>query len=466
MPMSVVTKGRKIALGAFALTFSCTKQSAESEGRSQPTAAPHQANAPQARAQRVCEEPLRHVISDLMAGSPVISADGRHVAFHTLSPLVTADTNGTNDVFVVDPTTGAVSRASALADGAQSKGDSRAAQLSGDGQFVVFESEAEYSTQGGYKVRDRYDIFVRDRRNGTVARAPNPYGHGPAANAGMPTVSSSGTRVAYWVVPVDPFTGVATASGQIQAWEPSSGRLRLVTRALDGNPASGTSTFPHLSPDGRFVAFQSDASNLVSGDINETTDVFLADLEKAKITRVSIDSQGADLFQASHSAQASADGRFVAFVTTGRAVPNDNNGAADVYIRNMMTGEITLASPRISVDRADHIREPSLSADGQRVAFSSLATNLVQNDTNGWSDVFVFDQRDGQVRRVSISGAGEQGNDGSHSPQISADGRYVLFQSGADNFVAGVKPNTGHLYIVDLDKLAECQRGLGRATEH
>jgi Tol biopolymer transport system component len=209
----------------------------------------------------------------------------------------------------------------------------------------------------------------------------------------------------------------------------------LVSATVDGGPSVGISGAPSISADGRFVAFSSSANNLVPGDTNRAYDVFVRDRQTGVTTRVSVDSAGAEGNNASGSPSISGDGRYVVFASSAtNLVAGDTNKVRDVFLHDMTTG----ATSRISVswlgEQADSDSfHPVISADGQHVAYDSYAGNLIWQDTNGVHDVFEFDRADNQVSRVSIDSNGQQGNGISQLPSISADGRYVAFSSGASN---------------------------------
>ena len=204
---------------------------------------------------------------------------------------------------------------------------------------------------------------------------------------------------------------------------------------------------PALSANGRFVAFQTAASNLVQGDTNDQDDVFVYDRLTRKITRISVDSNGNQGTRNSVFPVLSADGRFVAFLSSAdNLVPGDTNGADDVFVHDRLKGKTT----RVSVDSAGtqgnagtDFGRIGISADARYVAFTSYASNLVPGDTNARRDVFVHDRRSGQTVRVSVDSAGNQG----YGPEamypeerdvsISADGRCVAYTSRAATLVTG-----------------------------
>src|SRR5947208_2896559 len=183
------------------------------------------------------------------------------------------------------------------------------------------------------------------------------------------------------------------------------------------------------SPAGRFGPSYSSAADPVGGDTNGGRDVFVRERKTGKSTRVGVDSHGAQGNGDSEGPSISADGRFVAFYSfASNLVAGDTNGVIDVFVRDRKTGKTT----RVSVNshgaqgKGDSF-VPSISADGRFVAFNSFASNLVGGDTNTVSDVFVRDRKTGKTDPLSVYSHGAQGNGDSFIPSISADGRFVAF---------------------------------------
>jgi Tol biopolymer transport system component len=200
---------------------------------------------------------------------------------------------------------------------------------------------------------------------------------------------------------------------------------------------NGPSFEPAVSGDGRYVAIRSAASNLVDGDTNGVDDIFVSDLAAFSTSRVSLTSAGGQVGGASYEPAISADGRYVAFRSAASGiVAGDSNGVADVFVRDRTAG----TTERVSVDGAGGQANgasyvPSVSADGRYVAFQSAASNLVGGDTNGADDVFVRDRTAGTTIRVSVGAGGVQANGASGSPAMSANGGFVAFDSSASNLV-------------------------------
>lgn len=319
-----------------------------------------------------------------------ISTDGRFVAFVSLaSTLVADDTNGTSDVFVHDRVTGTTERVSVTSRGRQSTGGDAGGVLdtnwgppaiSANGRYVAFASSATNLVKGDRNTVP--DVFVRDRIAGTTER------------------------------------------------------MSVASRKVDAN---GESSQPTISADGRFVAFASFADNLVPNDTNFTSDVFVVDRTGGGPQRVSVSNTGQQGENRSDGPSISADGRFVAFMSSSDAlVPGDNDGASDVFVRDRAAGTtegISVAPTPTGFGATSS--SPAITPDGRFVAFDSWEPDLVPGDTNNSFDVFVRDRATGALERVSVSSTGVQGDDWSLAPAISSDGRFVAFHSIAANLVAG-----------------------------
>jgi Tol biopolymer transport system component len=313
---------------------------------------------------------------------PSISADGRYVAFESdASNLVAGDNNGARDVFVRDRLGGTTERVSVSSAEEEGNSASEWSSISADGRYVAFQSEATNLVEGD--TNGIMDVFVRDRLAGTTERV---------------SVSSA---------------------------------------EEEGNSASELSS---ISADGRYVAFQSEATNLVEGDSNAAADILVRDRLSGETERVSVSTAGGEGDSDSWSPSISADARYVAFQSYAtNLVEGDSNGLFDVFVRD----RLAMTTERVSVSSAEAEGNsesgwyPSISADGRYVTFSSQATNLVEGDTNGMWDVFVRDRLFGTTERVSVSSAGAEGYCCSVWPAISADGRYVAFDSWSTNLVPG-----------------------------
>jgi len=214
-----------------------------------------------------------------------------------------------------------------------------------------------------------------------------------------------------------------------------TGLVSVNSAEMQGNDLSYPGA---ISADGRYIAFSSYADNLVSGDTNGVYDVFVRDSLTGKTRRVSVSSAKTQGNNYSESAAISANGRYVLFGSLAdNLVEGDTNGVFDAFVRDIATGKTARVSVNSAGVQGNNESIPSaISADGRYVVFSSIADNLVDKDTNGSSDVFIHDRLKGTTKRLSVSSAGKEGNNDSESVAISADGRYVAFSSWADNLVA------------------------------
>jgi Ca2+-binding RTX toxin-like protein len=234
-----------------------------------------------------------------------------------------------------------------------------------------------------------------------------------------------------------------------------------------GNQAIGSSSAQSISADGRFVVFESDASNLVPGDTSNKDDIFVRDTLANTTTRVSVDSAGNQGNSGSGAASISADGRFVTFSSVAtNLVPGDTNNKQDIFVRDTLANTTT----RVSVDSAGNQANntsfrSSISANGRFVVFSSEASNLVPGETNNSTDIFVRDTLANTTTRVSISSTGDGANDGSYRPSISADGRFVTFDSDASNLVPGDTNNSTDIFVRDLSTNAITLVSVGSSGE-
>lgn len=368
-----------------------------------------------------------------------ISADGQLVVFRSpATNLVPGDTNSEIDIFVHNRQTGATTRISVDSSGMQANYGSYRPVISANGRFVSFHSYASNLVPND--TNGAWDVFVHDLQTGTTTRASvNSFSVEGNSESMYPVLSEDGRFVAFFssasnLVPEDNNNAADVFVHDLETG--TTTRASVDSSGVEGN---NDSMYPALSANGRFVAFESRASNLVLGDTNGTVDVFIYDRQTETTTRLSVDSLGMQGNSASYMPSMSLDGRLVAFFSdASNLVPGDTNGARDVFIHDRQTEMTT----RISVDSLgtqgnDESRDPAFSANGRFVAFFSRASNIIPNDTNGQLDVFVHDLEAGTTTRVSVDSAGLQGNDASEKPAISADGRYVAFDSYASNLVLG-----------------------------
>ena len=367
-----------------------------------------------------------------------VSADGTLVAFVSGSPnLVAGDTNGVRDVFVRNLATGTTTRAS-LGTGGQANGASSNARISADGRFVVFTSLASNLVAGD--TNGVADVFERDLATGQTTRVSVSAGgvQGSDASGGAASgISADGGTISFSSAASNLVPGDTNHSRDVFVWTRASGAVERVSVASDGSQAAaGASDASSISADGRYVAFASTAPNLVAGDTNLAADVFVHDRVTGSTVRASVTASGGQAATASslQPGGLSADGQVVAFDTAAPLAAGDTGGN-DVYVRDLAAG----TTERISVNSAGlgangNSSAAAISADGRYVAFESSATNLDPADTGGDEDVFVRDRVSGLTRLVSASASPTQI---SQAAAISADARFVALATTAPDMVAG-----------------------------
>ncbi len=322
--------------------------------------------------------------------------------------------------------------------GTQGNGGSQDPSVSADGRYAAFWSDASNLVAGDTNLVS--DVFVRDRQSGTIERV-SVASLGAEGNEGSsyPSISADGRHVAFHSFATNLVGGDTNGSSDVFVRDRQGGtteRLSVSSLEAEGN---GVSAFPSISADGRFVAFESTASDLVSGDTNGTYDVFVRDRQSGKTECVSVGASGVQGNDHSFGPSISADGRYVAFTSfASDLVSGDTNERPDVFVRDRQLG----VTERVSVDSSgaggnSNSERPSISADGRYVAFDSFASDLVGGDTNGAFDVFVHDRQTGATERVSVDSGGAEGNTASQLAAISADGRHVAFMSFASDLVGG-----------------------------
>lgn len=366
--------------------------------------------------------------------SASISGDGRYVAYWSgFSKLVENDTNDTFDVFVLDQRRGVLKRVSVSSSGRQANGRSFHGALSADGRYVAFTSVATNLVDGD--TNGVPDVFVHDNVTGRTIRV---------------SIGASGQQ----------------GNG---------------ARSIEF-PVEAGSHLVSMSANGRFVVFRSASSNLVHGDTNDAADYFLRDVGMKTTRRISVSSTGeeanADSRQPVGAAQwtVSNDGRYVYFNSdASNLVPNDNNAAEDLFVRDTLkrtTRRVSVSSSGEEANSGVGTQDPSAvfsnvgfllvepengsqvsysaTPDGEYILFSAAATNLVPGDTNETIDVFIRHVPSGTTRLLSVSSNGVQGNGPSNSPMISADARFAVFSSSATNLVPGDTNGFDDVFVSEL----------------
>lgn len=316
--------------------------------------------------------------------------------------MVPLDTNEASDIFVRDRVTGKTTRVSVNSIGSiQANGSSFDPALSADGRYVAFASTASNLVLGdlnGPNViidgNNTEDIYVHDRETGATT---------------------------------------------------------LISVDGAGRPGDHASSAPAISADGRYVVFHSHASNLVPNDTNDAADIFVHDRQTSQTTRVSVSGSGVQGNGSSQWPTLSADGRYIAFASAAsNLVSGDTNHQEDAFVHDRQTGQTIRVSVNSGQQQANHrSTEPYVNATGRYVAHQSLASNLVPGDTNATWDAFVHDRQTGRTTRLSVTSQGTQGQGPSGQVALSASGRYVAFTSEASNLVPNDTNDTQDIFVHD-----------------
>ncbi|MBL8859917.1 MAG: PD40 domain-containing protein [Planctomycetes bacterium] len=396
-----------------------------------------------------------------------LSANGRKLAFMSLADnLALGDTNGEFDVFVRDLDTGITTIASVGPLGVNGDGPSGYPAISADGNFVAFESLATNLVPGD--TNGKRDVFVRDLVAGVTERVSVSTGGGQSDDVATfwttPAISSNGRYVAFESQAPNLVAIDTNNLPDVYLRDRLLGTTVRVSEAVQLPPAmppppyiesNSSSGRPAMTPDGRFIVYQSAASNLFapSDDTNGVNDVYLRDTLLGTTTLVSRSSGGAVGNGPSGVPSISADGNFIAFDSSAtNLVAGDTNGWGDVFLRNRATNTTTRVSVATGGAQGNRLSNgPAISGDGRFIAFRSLATNLILIDANESPDVYVHNRLTGVTRRVSVNSQNLEGNDYSVWPSLSNTGRYIAYYSLASNLVPNDLNQSSDVFIQDQD---------------
>lgn len=381
-------------------------------------------------------------VGDQGAEFPALSADGRFVAFATgSSNFARADANGDDDVFVHDRWTGVTECISVTPLGSPGDGRSGRPWLSADGRFVAFWSTAADLVPGD--TNGQADAFLRDRRLARTVlvsvASDGTLGNDLSTAEG---VSDDGRYVCFESLATNLVPGDSNGGSDVFLRDRATGSTFCVSVTPSGAVANGLSSRPRLSADGRRVAFDSRATDLLGSTSGGFRAVYMRDMITGQTAHVSLASSS-DYWCGSISGDGNAVGYWGGLDTTG---------GWDVYVFDVSTGsttEVSVSSQGASSDA--HSSHPVLSFDGQRIVFSSLADNLVPDDVNTGQDHFLRDRSQGTTEIISLTAQGGQLQGPSHDATLSADGRHAAFVTAA----ADVVPYPG----TDLDVYARDLQG-------
>ncbi len=339
------------------------------------------------------------------------------------------------------PPPGTTTLVSARVAGGFANGGSTEPSVSANGRYVAFTSVAtDLVALAGTKIQPPSPaVFVRDRRSSTTIIVPLPPGVSGGGSAGQPAISADGNVVAFtWVPPTPASTVVVVPVGPlVLAWDRRTGTTEVVSLEASGAYAYGSST-PSVSRNGRYVAYTSLNAGIVRQDAGTNADVFRYDRNTHQVVLVSAGPNGLSVDGSSTAPSISADGNLVAFVSdAGSLLVNAKPGSGtQVYLRDLTAGRTEWISVTQGGGPADGPASgPSISANGRYVAFASAASNLAPGDDGRFSDVFRRDRQTGSTVMVSVTPTGQPGGGTSGEAAISRDGRMVAFASVAPDLV-------------------------------
>jgi Tol biopolymer transport system component len=394
--------------------------------------------------------------------------------------------------------TAKITRVSVANNGSQGSCQSYQGSISADGRYVAFSSCSAFATPDNAV----NDVFVRDTQNGTTTLVSiSKSGHGTSDNvSGDPRISANGRYVVFSSASDDLVNGDTNNNWDVFVRDLKTSKTTRVSVSSAGVAGNGRSAGGSISNDGRYVVFQSEATNLVSKDTNKKIDVFLRDLVNGTTIRLSVRVGGAQADEDSTEPVITPDGRYVAFASQDGLISSadDAPSFSNAYVLDRTTGVLKLgscvgvlcpngaegvlgeldvsndgrytsysalyvwrydthdasaseASIQMDNGHGDYSGDAVISADGRFVAFNSLDGNLVSNDTNGQNDVFVRDFESATTTRVSTTSTGAQIGDGGDAtnPSMGATPRFITFDSVNEHIVSGDTNGVGDVFRRD-----------------
>ncbi|WP_342237923.1 beta strand repeat-containing protein [Inquilinus sp. OTU3971] len=372
-----------------------------------------------------------------------LSGDGRYVVFESVATnLVGDDGNAKRDIFLHDTQTGTTTRVSVDTGNGDASNNSSGAAISGDGRYVVFGSVANDLIAGD--TNGSLDIFVRDVQTGTSTRVSVATGGGEANSSSLEAdISADGRTVVFNSFASNLVTGDTNGVEEIFTRDLQTGTTTRVSVADDESQANGRSIYGDISGDGQRASFVGYATNLVADDTNGVADIFVRDVAAGTTERVSVATDGTQANDESSLSVISGNGRYVVFQSDAtNLVAGDTNGAGDIFLRDLQTDTtVRVSVSSTGVEANSRSANADISADGRYVVFISAATNLVAGPVAAGYNVYVRDMLTGTVTYLAAAPDGSAATAASYSPRISADGSAVVFHSGATNLDLGTDTN-------------------------
>jgi Tol biopolymer transport system component len=388
------------------------------------------------------------------ATGPSASADGQRIVFTSAATnLLGGHTPSATDVFMFDRWANSQVRVNRSTGGAYPTTglSSSSGRISADGRFVAYDSLGANLVANDSNGQS--DVFVFDlQTNNTIRVSVATFTGAEATGGGSygPAISRDGRFIAFYSDANNLVANDNNTAQDVFVRDRVRQTTVLVSQASNGSPGNAYSREPAISANGRYLAFRAAASSLVTGDANGVDDIFLRDVDLSTTVLVSVSSAGVQSDKDSRSAALSANGRYVVFESDGtNLVDGDTNGTTDIFLRDTEGSTTTRISVASDGGNANGIStKPSISADGRFITYQSSANNIVAGDTENMIDVFVYDRQTGTTSRISTTADSHTGgNDTSQTPFITPEGRFVVFASRAQNLATG---DTGSFFDVFL----------------
>ncbi len=408
--------------------------------------------------------------ADAQSSSPSITPDGRYVAFASRAKNLTSTPNSdfATDVFVRDTRTGVTKQISVGVNGAESNGDSFSPDITPDGRYVTFTSGAnDLVTDDQDPDTWVQEVFLADLRTGRITRIfSGTHGEPNYGDDYRPTISDDGSTIAFDSSQPDLVPGDTNQVRDVFVWKRSSGKITRVSVSSSGAQAGSSTTVnwnedsydAQISGDGKTVVFRSGADNLVAGDTNGISDIFLHSLTNHRTIRISVGPQGQQATPTGTSSEGadfpsiSADGKTVAYngYQLKGIVAEDTGDNYQIYVYDRTTGRTRLGVKSAAGELVnDTLSAPTLSPDGRFLGFETSAQGVVKEDTDGVTDAFVRDLKEGHNARVSVALNGEAANGSTYRGDLalSSGARKVAFPSDATNLVSDQTRDSDNLYL-------------------
>jgi subtilisin family serine protease/Tol biopolymer transport system component len=381
---------------------------------------------------------------------PAISSDGRFVAFLSLATNLAANAGGTNGlVYLHDTATRSNMLVSRSTTGGLPNADCTDVRISGDGRFVVFVSDASNLT--ALDNNNASDVFLYDRNSGLlelISRSASAIGN---ADSGSPAVSADGRYVIFASDASNLVAGDNTGWRDVFVRDRQLSMTTRVSVSSGGIPANYISDLPNISGDGRYITFISGADNLVSEPYFPAFHLYQRDRINATTVRISKTSGNVPGDDDCGISAMSTDGRFVAFESyASNLLGGDTNNVQDIFLWDRVAGALARISHGNNGEQADQdCWVPFVTGNGRHVLFFSAASRLYAQDEDSFYNVFDYDRLTAKLSRLSHNHAGHTAMDSSFFPVASAEGRFVAFDSWAWNLAPRDGNGSRDVFLLD-----------------